>query len=99
MAVRKMRKAAIIHGTDIVNVVVLPPEERGDAWLASYDGVCVILDPEDEYQELRLTLTDCIAVEITGMEPEPGAGGGWSYEDGVFVAPLLPEPWDGQDIA
>ena len=48
MAARQMRKAAIIHGTDIVNVVVLPPDGAGDVWLATYDGTCEVVDPEDE---------------------------------------------------
>jgi hypothetical protein len=29
-------------------------------------------------------------VELTGIVPEPGIG--WSYVDGVFTAPVIPEP-------
>ena len=31
------------------------------------------------------------AVEVTGLEPMPGVGTGWTY-DGVWVAPVPPEP-------
>lgn len=97
MAKRIMRKAAIIHGTSIVNVLVLPPDEAADDWLANYDGVCVVADPEDEYQETFLTLTGCVAVEITGMGPQPGISADWSYENGVFTGPPEPEPWVDPD--
>jgi len=30
------------------------------------------------------------AVEITGMEPAPGVGTGWTYVDGAFIAPVIP---------
>jgi len=30
------------------------------------------------------------AVEITGVEPAPGVGTGWTYVDGAFVAPIVP---------
>jgi len=30
------------------------------------------------------------AVEITGMEPAPGVGTGWTYVDGAFIAPVVP---------
>lgn len=63
-----MREAAIIEGSEIVNVIVLADGEKGDATLALKDG----------------------AVEITDIEPKPGVGSGWTFVDGVFVAP--PEP-------
>ena len=31
-----------------------------------------------------------IWVDLTGMDPEPGNG--WTYVDGVFTAPVIPEP-------
>jgi len=31
------------------------------------------------------------AVEVTGMDPMPGLGSGWSYLNGEWVAPELPE--------
>ena len=30
------------------------------------------------------------AVEITGMEPTPGVGTGWTYVKGAFVPPVVP---------
>jgi hypothetical protein len=34
-------------------------------------------------------------VEITGLDPKPGLGIGWTYVDGAFVpAPLPPLTWD-----
>jgi hypothetical protein len=30
------------------------------------------------------------AVEVTGLDPMPGVGTGWSYVDGVWVAPIVP---------
>jgi len=29
------------------------------------------------------------AVEVTGLDPMPGVGTGWSYTDGAWVAPVL----------
>ena len=29
-------------------------------------------------------------VEITGMDPKPGLGNGWTYVDGQFVPPPVP---------
>ena len=29
-------------------------------------------------------------VEVTGMDPRPGVGNGWTYVDGAFVAPPVP---------
>lgn len=30
------------------------------------------------------------AVEVTGLDPMPGVGNGWTYTDGVWVAPSVP---------
>ena len=32
------------------------------------------------------------AVEVTGLEPQPGLGTGWTYVKGAWVAPVLPVP-------
>jgi len=31
-------------------------------------------------------------IEVTGLDPQPGVGNGWTYVDGVFVAPA--KTWD-----
>jgi len=31
-------------------------------------------------------------VEVTGMDPMPGVGNGWTYVNGAFVPPPVPEP-------
>jgi len=31
-------------------------------------------------------------IEVTGLSPMPGVGNGWTYVDGVFVPPPVPEP-------
>ena len=31
------------------------------------------------------------AVEVTGLDPMPGVGTGWTYSGGVWVAPPVPE--------
>jgi len=31
-------------------------------------------------------------VEVTGMDPMPGVGNGWTYVNGGFVPPPVPEP-------
>jgi hypothetical protein len=64
-----MREAAIIAGTEIVNVLVIADGANGDATLVAMPD----------------------AVEITGMDPHPGIGTGWTYVDGEFVAPPEPE--------
>lgn len=58
-----MREAMIIDGEQIVNVIVIPDGEAGDALLCD------------------------TCVEITGMDPKPGLGNGWTYVDGQFVPP------------
>jgi hypothetical protein len=87
MPKRTLREAVIVHGSTLVSVIVLPPGAEGDAYLASYDGAIVVADTDDEYDETFVTLTGCVAVEVTGMDPKPGAGSGWSYVNGSFVAP------------
>lgn len=96
MAKRTLRQAIIVYEDVPVSVIVFPPNEDGDAYLASYDGVCVVPDFEDEYGKDFLTLTGCVAVEVTGMDPMPGVGNGWTYIDGEFVPPATKEPIDEQ---
>jgi hypothetical protein len=87
----KMRIAIIVHGTEPVNAVVLPPDpSAAAAYCTDFDGVCIVPDPDDEYGTDFLTLTGCVAVEVTDMDPRPGVGSGWTFVDGEFVAP--PEP-------
>jgi hypothetical protein len=31
-------------------------------------------------------------VEITDLIPKPGLGNGWTFTNGAFIAPLIPEP-------
>jgi hypothetical protein len=81
----KMRTAIIVHDGVPVNVIVLPPV--GDDYLSDFDGVAVVPDPEDEYGTEFVTLTGCVAVEVTGMDPQPQLGCGWTYVDGQFVPP------------
>jgi hypothetical protein len=94
MAARTLRTAVIVHGTKLVSSIVLP-SDNGDAYLAAYDGTILVPDTADEYGEDFVTLTGCVAVEVTGMDPMPGVGSGWTFVDGQFVAPPveeLPEP-------
>jgi hypothetical protein len=39
-----------------------------------------------------ITLTGCLAVDVTGLDPQPGLGTGWTYVNGAWVAPVVPEP-------
>jgi hypothetical protein len=88
----KMRTAMIVHAGVPVNAVVLPPDPAAAAaYCANFHGVCVVPDPEDEYGTESLTLTGCVALEVTGMDPKPGLGSGWTYVDGEWVAPPAPE--------
>jgi hypothetical protein len=87
-----LRSAIIVHGIQPVNAIVLPADaSAAAAYCANFDGVCVVRDSEDEYGTEWLTLTGCLAVEVTGMDPMPGLGSGWSYVDGEWVAPPAPE--------
>jgi len=64
--------------------------EDVNSWLAGYDGTCVVADPEDDFNENFITLTGCIAVDVTGLDPQPGVGTGWTYVNGAWVAPVVP---------
>jgi hypothetical protein len=87
----KLITVLIVKGTEPVNAVALS-DESAEAWLAAYDGTCVIPDPEDDFGTEFKTLTGCVAVNVTGLHPMPGVGNGWSYVKGKWVAPVVPEP-------
>lgn len=83
-----MRTALIVHGLDPVNAVVLPPDDASAAaYLSAFDGTCVVPDPEDDYGTAFVRLTGCVMVEVTGMDPMPGVGNGWTFVNGEWVAP------------
>ena len=87
----KMAIAIIVKETEPVNSVCLDQETASD-WLANYDGTCVVPDPEDDFGAEFITLTGCIAVDVTGLDPQPGVGTGWTYVKGAWVAPVVSEP-------
>ena len=88
----KMRVALIVHGDEPVNAIVLPADAAAAAaYCAAFDGRTAIPDPDDEYGTAFLTLTGCVAVEVTDEDPRPGVGTGWKFVDGVWVAPPAPE--------
>jgi hypothetical protein len=88
----QLRTAIIVHGTEPVNTVVLSPDAAAAAaYCVNFDGNCVVPDPTDEYGTDFVTLTGCVAVEVTGMDPMPGVGTGWAYVDGEWVAPAEPD--------
>lgn len=84
----KMKTVIIVKDTEPVNSVALS-SNNAEAWLASYDGTTVVPDPEDDFGTDFITLTDCIAVDVTGLDPMPGVGNGWSYIDGAWVEPVV----------
>jgi hypothetical protein len=88
-----MRTAIIVYNGEPVNTVVLSPDPAAAAaYCANFDGNCVVPDPTDEYGTEYVTLNGCVAVEVTGMDPMPGVGTGWTFVDGEWVAPPEPEP-------
>lgn len=84
----KIVSVVIVKDTEPVNAVCLSSDTAA-AWLAGYDGVAVVADPEDDFGTEFITLTGCVAVDVTALDPMPGVGNGWSYVDGVWVAPEL----------
>jgi hypothetical protein len=93
----KMSTVIIVKNTEPVNAVCLDQETASD-WLANYDGTCVVPDPEDDFRTEFITLTGCVAVDVTGLDPMPGLGNGWSYVKGAWVAPVVPEPVDPETV-
>ena len=87
----KMITAMIVKGAEPVGAYVLSDENSAD-WFANYDGTCVVPDQEDDFGTDFITLTGCIAVDVTGLDPQPGVGSGWTYVNGDWVAPVLPDP-------
>ena len=86
----QMRTAMIVHDGVPVNAVVLPADPAAAAaYCAGFDGVCVVPDPEDEYGTEWLTLTGCVAVEVTDEDPKPGLGAGWTYAGGGWTPPAV----------
>jgi hypothetical protein len=86
----KMITAMIIKDTKPVGAYVLS-NENAEEWFAQYDGTCVVPDPEDDFGTEFITLTGCIAFDVTGLEPQPGVGTGWAYVDGEWIPPVFKE--------
>ena len=87
----KLISVVIVRGTEPVNSVALSDETSAE-WLAAYDGTTVVADPEDDFGTAFQTLTGCVAVDVTGLDPMPGVANGWSYVKGKWVAPVVAEP-------
>lgn len=87
----KIASVIIVKGTEPVNAVCLDQATVLD-WIANYDGNSVLPDPEDDFGTEFITLTKCIAVDVTGLDPMPGVGNGWTYVKGKWVSPVAPEP-------
>jgi hypothetical protein len=85
----KMSIIILVKDTEPRNTLCFRSEDVAD-WLAGYDGTCVVPDPEDDFNENFITLTGCIAVDVTGLDPQPGLGTGWTYVNGAWVAPVVP---------
>jgi hypothetical protein len=86
----KMAIAIIVKGTEPVNTVCLD-QATASEWLANFDGATVVPDPEDDFGTGFITITGCIAIDVTGMDPMPGVGNGWSYVDGEWIFPIIEE--------
>jgi hypothetical protein len=86
----KMILAMIVKGSEPLNTVALS-DDSAEEWFAKYDGTCVVPDPEDDFGTQFKTVTGCIAVDVTGLDPMPGVGNGWTYVKGAWVAPVAPE--------
>ena len=86
----KMSTVIIVKGTEPVNAVCLDQATASD-WIANYNGETIVADPEDDFGTEFITLTGCIAVDVTGLDAQPGVGNGWTYVAGEWVAPEVPE--------
>jgi hypothetical protein len=82
----KLITAIIVKDTVPVNIVALS-DENSASWFATYDGTCVVLDPEDDFNTKFITLTGCIAVDVTDLDPMPGVGNGWTYVNETWISP------------
>jgi hypothetical protein len=87
----KLISIVIVKGTEPVNSVALSDVNDAE-WLANYNGTTIVAEPGDDFGTEFVTLTGCIAVDVTGLDPMPGVGCGWSYVKGKWVAPVVPEP-------
>ena len=87
----KMSSVILVKNTQPVNALCFRSEDVTE-WIATYDGTCVVPDPEDDFRKNFITLTGCIAVDVTGLDPQPGLGIGWTYVAGEWVAPGVSEP-------
>jgi hypothetical protein len=93
----KMVTVLIVKDTEPVNAVCLSSDNVA-AWLSGYGGLAVVPNPEDDFGTEFVTLTGCLAVDVTGLDPMPGVGTGWSYVDGAWVPPVLPEPVEPEGV-
>jgi hypothetical protein len=84
----KMATIIIVKDTEPVNTICLDQSNVSN-WMENYDGTCVVLDPEDDFGVDFVTLTGCVAVDVTGVDPMPGVGNGWLFVDGGWVAPVV----------
>lgn len=78
--------AVIVKDTEPIDSIVLSSDNAAE-WFANYDGTCIIPDPDDDFQQNWIEVAGCVAVNVTGLDPMPGIGIGWTYVDGVWVAP------------
>jgi hypothetical protein len=93
----KMSILILVKDTEPVNTLCFKQEDVS-GWLATYDGTCLVSDPEDDFGTDFITLNGCIAVDVTGLDPQPGVGTGWTYVKGKWVAPVVPEPVDPETV-
>jgi hypothetical protein len=87
----KMSIIILVKDTEPVNTLCFKSEDVSK-WLAKYDGTCVVPDPDDDFKEKFVTLTGCVAVDVTGLDPQPGLDTGWTYVDGEWIAPEVAPP-------
>jgi hypothetical protein len=87
----KIVSVIIVKDSEPINAVCLSDANASD-WLANYDGTTIVPDPDDDFGTEFVTVTGCVAVDVTGLDPMPGVGNGWSYVKGKWVAPVVPEP-------
>lgn len=86
----KMTTVIIVKDETPINSVCLTGDEA-QSWISNYDGTTVMPDPEDDFGTEFITVSGCVAIDVTGLSPIPGVGNGWSYVNGEWVAPPEPE--------
>jgi hypothetical protein len=88
----QMRTGIVVKNTEPMNHIVLPSNPTdAEAYIAAFDGKCTLPDPDDEMRVQFVTISGCFVVEVTGMDPMPGVGTGWTYVGGEWVAPAEPD--------